>query len=118
MFLANCREPILPTKRIYIFRHRACWSVPICALPTGSRAKYSVMLLESSIERRFACRSRCFELSMRPMHRVEQSEALGDTVVKIAPIDLEWMKAGDIELGQIHGRFPPDDPLGQGLADA
>ena len=72
----------------------------------------------ASVERCFAYWARRFELSMRPMHRVQQSEAFGDPIVKIAAIGFEWMKAGDVELGQIHGRFPFHDPLGQSPADA
>ena len=74
------------------------------------------MLLELSIKWCLAYRACCFELSMWPMHRVQQSEALGDTIVQIPTIDFKWMKAGNVELGQVHGRFPFNYPLRQRLA--
>ena len=75
------------------------------------------MFFQSAIERRFADRSRCFELPMRPMHRIKETEALGNPVMKVTAVSLERMEASNIKVGKIKGWLAFYDPLCQSLAD-
>src|SRR5262245_44352721 len=50
------------------------------------------------------------------MHRVEQARRLHGAVTKVTLVALERQTAANIDVPQVEGRMPVDDPVGENLA--
>ena len=111
VFLADMSEPVLPAIGVFVGRRDALRRIPVGALPAAGLAETGIVLRQAAVQRGLARRPRGLDLQMRPMHGIEQTEAFADAVVQIAAIDLEALEARDVDLGQIHGRLPFDDPF-------
>src|ERR1700722_1685065 len=118
MFVGGKRKPILPAIAVSVLWRLSLGCVPVWAFPARGLAKAGPRRLEPIMQHGTPRPTRRFRLPKRPMHGVEQTQGLCRAVAQVSAVPLERHHAADVDIPQIHGRMPVDDPIRQHLPRA
>ena len=118
MLVRHPLEPARTPVAVVVDRRAAVGRVPVGALPARGLAEAGVARGESRVKRRVARRPRRLHLPVRPVHGVEQAQALAHAGPEVALVALERVEAGDVDRREVHGRAALDHPLRHRHPDA
>src|SRR5437763_10425383 len=109
-------EPVLAAVAVFVTRLSPRGREPVRALEARHLSEAGPRCSEAVVQGRLAHPARGLGLPERPMHRIEQAERLDRALAQVALVALERRAAANIDVPQVRGRMPVDDPVRQYLA--
>jgi len=111
-------EPVLALVAVGVCRLDALRGEPIGPLPARRLAEAGAARRQALVQRRGAHAAPGRRLVVGPVHGIELAEGFRRPLAQVARVVLERHHAADVDVGHVHRRVAPDDPLGDHLAGA
>src|SRR5690606_7286070 len=98
-------EPVLPFPAVAIFARLPVTSEPVRPFPSRNFAEDRAACPQMLVQGRATDAARAAHLAIRKMLGIEQAKRFGHALAQIKPVLLERLRAPDIDLPQVEGRF-------------